>query len=138
MVFATVGPGERILREAFGFLRTGNPTLNFIGSVMLWVILAILVFAMLWAVLQRRRRAERIRQFRSPVTVLTIGAEFARPLRKRSDGIEVAVMKTVTCRAENGETVQVDLPAAHWGTMPRGSKGVLVAKGREFVSYTAN
>ena len=118
-----------------GFFTGTNAVFNTVALVFLLLLVIVLFFTIVRAVIVRRRNRVQVIVIREPVTVVSVGPEFARPLAKKRDRIVVAVLRTVTCRSDAGQTVQVDLPYAEWGRMPPGAQGLLVVHGRKFVSF---
>jgi len=115
---------------------SADPTFLTITLSVLGTIVLVLVVNIIRANLHRERNTPLNKHVKAYVTVVSIGPEFARPMKKNLNHmVEVAVLRTVTCRAETGETIQVDLPAMAWNEVTRGAAGTLTAKGREFVSF---
>jgi hypothetical protein len=127
---------SRVLRFVDQAFRVGNPVFRITAASIVGFFVLLLLIGVIHAFIKRKRNTAIGRPFKGLVTVLTIGAEFARPLRKKQDhSIDVVVLKQMTCQSEDGETVQVELPITQWDAIQRGDKGLLVAKGREFISF---
>jgi len=126
------------LRKVSDSFYAGNPLYSAIALALLFVLIGGMALSMLRAHKKRERRPHHLQNFTGLVTIQGIGAEFARPLRVNKDTtVDVAVMRTVTCRLENESDMRVDLPYSQWGMLKRGDYGLLEAKDSRVVSFTA-